>query len=180
MSQAQATPLNLAAARASSGVSLEQISEVTKISLRWLEVIEAEEFGKLPGGVFAISWLRQYARCISFDENLLVARSKQVIDLDTVVTPEALALTLPVKERPSLLQFSLPRVPRVRLRPTNRFLIELLSLFSEVRPVPAGVTPMRPALQRPPYQPASIQWKRVAAAQSEPAQTTVDNIAAVG
>ena len=178
VSQAHAATLNLAEARISSGVSLEQISEITKISVRWLEVIESEEFGKLPGGVFAISWLRQYARCTCFDENLLVERARQIIDLDTVVTPEALALSLPVRQRRGLFRLSIPAIPTVRIRATNRVLLAALRLISAERPV-SRVVEMRPAPQRQAYQPASIQWKR-AASQAEPASTTVDNIAAVG
>ena len=45
-------PLNLAARRAKAGLSLEQIAEMTKISIRFLRAIENEEFPLLPGGIF--------------------------------------------------------------------------------------------------------------------------------
>ena len=48
-------------ARESRSVSLEQISSVTRISVRLLEALENEQFDLLPGGVFTISFVRQYA-----------------------------------------------------------------------------------------------------------------------
>jgi len=72
-----ACPMNLAAARQNLGVSLEQIAESTKISMRFLLAIEAEEYEKLPGGIFATSYLRQYAAAAGADEaNLLAAYSE--------------------------------------------------------------------------------------------------------
>src|SRR5215469_10692947 len=65
--------LDLARFRRKAGVSLEQIAEETKISLRFLRAIEAEEFEKLPGGIFTTSYLRQYAAAIGFNEAELLA-----------------------------------------------------------------------------------------------------------
>ena len=59
--------------RKRAGVSLETISERTKICTRYLRAIESEEFEKLPGGVFSTSWIRQYALAIGFDEKELLA-----------------------------------------------------------------------------------------------------------
>ena len=65
--------LDLPKSRRTKGISLEEIAERTKISLRFLRAIEAEEFEKLPGGIFATSYLRQYAEAIGFDESELLA-----------------------------------------------------------------------------------------------------------
>jgi len=65
--------LNLALSREKAGLSLEAIAEGTKISLRFLRAIEEEEFGKLPGGIFSTSYLRQYAAAIGYDEGELLA-----------------------------------------------------------------------------------------------------------
>ena len=65
--------LDLAKSRKTKGVSLEEIAERTKISLRFLRAIEAEEFEKLPGGIFATSYLRQYAAAIGLPEAELLA-----------------------------------------------------------------------------------------------------------
>lgn len=56
------------------GASLEEIAASTKISLRFLQAIEAEEFEKLPGGIFSTSYLRQYATAIGYDEGALLAQ----------------------------------------------------------------------------------------------------------
>ena len=49
-------------------LDLEAVSRELKISSRMLEAIEAEKFDKLPGGVFAKSFVRQYARLLGLDE----------------------------------------------------------------------------------------------------------------
>ncbi|HYL36293.1 MAG TPA: helix-turn-helix domain-containing protein [Bryobacteraceae bacterium] len=67
-----APALDLRHARKQVGISLDQIAERTKISLRFLQAIEAEEFEKLPGGIFSTSYLRQYAAAIGYDEGALV------------------------------------------------------------------------------------------------------------
>src|ERR1039457_6320710 len=50
------------------GVSLEEIASATKISLRFLEAIEQEDFKKLPGGIFGRSFIRTYAKYLGLDE----------------------------------------------------------------------------------------------------------------
>ncbi len=71
--------LNLRSRRLSKGLTLEQIAENTKISIRFLRAIEAEEFDKLPGGIFNTSYLRQYASAIGFDEaDLLTYYAEQI------------------------------------------------------------------------------------------------------
>jgi hypothetical protein len=65
--------LELAWSRKKAGVSLGDIAEETKISLRFLRAIEDEEFEKLPGGIFSTSYLRQYAMAIGYDEAELLA-----------------------------------------------------------------------------------------------------------
>lgn len=65
--------LGLATIRHNRGISLEQISESTKISLRSLKAIECGDFAKLPGGIYNTSYIRQYAKAIDFDESELLA-----------------------------------------------------------------------------------------------------------
>lgn len=73
--------LNLERFRRSRNIALEQISEATKISGRFLQAIEAEEFEKLPGGIFDISYLRQYAAAIGFEPARLLAYYKTKMGL---------------------------------------------------------------------------------------------------
>jgi len=67
------TNLSLARWRRKKALSLEQISQSTKISVRSLQAIEAEEFKKLPGGIYSTSYIRQYARAIEFDESRILS-----------------------------------------------------------------------------------------------------------
>ncbi len=59
--------LGLATIRSNRGVTLEQIAQATKISIRALRAIEVGEFQKLPGGIYNTSYIRQYAAAIDFD-----------------------------------------------------------------------------------------------------------------
>jgi transcriptional regulator with XRE-family HTH domain len=57
------------AARESRGVTLDEMCAATRISVRLLGAIESERFELLPGGVFSISFVRQYARYVELDED---------------------------------------------------------------------------------------------------------------
>ena len=64
--------LGLATIRRNRGITLEQISATTKISVRCLDAIERGDFKKLPGGIYNTSYIRQYARAIDYDESTLL------------------------------------------------------------------------------------------------------------
>ncbi|HYG81201.1 MAG TPA: helix-turn-helix transcriptional regulator [Pyrinomonadaceae bacterium] len=55
-------------AREARGVTLRQISDQTRISIRYLEAIEANDYKRLPGGIFNRSFIKAYAKQIGFDE----------------------------------------------------------------------------------------------------------------
>ncbi len=55
-------------AREARGISLREISEQTRISTRYLEAIETEDFKRLPGGIFNRSFIKAYARYVGYDE----------------------------------------------------------------------------------------------------------------
>jgi cytoskeletal protein RodZ len=63
---------DLSLLRQQKGISLESIARETRICGRYLEAIERGEFRVLPGGIYDISYLRQYARAIDFDEHALI------------------------------------------------------------------------------------------------------------
>jgi cytoskeletal protein RodZ len=65
--------LGLATIRRNRGISLQQIAESTKISVRSLEAIERGDFRKLPGGIYNTSYIRQYAKAIDYDEGAILA-----------------------------------------------------------------------------------------------------------
>ncbi len=69
--------LALSTIRKNRGISLQEIAEATKISVRALEAIENGDFQKLPGGIYNTSYIRQYARAIDFDEGAILAAYHQ-------------------------------------------------------------------------------------------------------
>lgn len=87
--------------RLAKGLSLDQISRETKISARLLEAIEKDNFETLPGGVFAKSFVRQYARFLGLDEEELAAAVEKSINPAgelpsfTVATPAQPAIKVP-------------------------------------------------------------------------------------
>ena len=75
-----ATLPDLAGMRASKGISLQDIACATKITLRYLQAIERGEFEKLPGGVYNVSYIRQYARCVEIDEGRLLDHYRKTLE----------------------------------------------------------------------------------------------------
>ena len=63
---------SVASIRKISGVSLEEIARNTKLKVTTLKAIEDANFEVLPGGIYNISYIRQYARAIGADEGSLV------------------------------------------------------------------------------------------------------------
>jgi len=55
-------------AREGRGIPLREISDQTRISVRYLEAIESNDYERLPGGVFTRSFIKAYARCVGYDE----------------------------------------------------------------------------------------------------------------
>src|ERR1700748_2276270 len=54
------------------GVSLDEICAATRISTRFLEALEGEEWEQLPGGVFNRGFVRSVARYLGLDEEVLL------------------------------------------------------------------------------------------------------------
>ena len=63
---------SVASIRKVSGISLEDIARDTKLKVTTLKAIEDANFDVLPGGIYNISYIRQYARAIGADESSLV------------------------------------------------------------------------------------------------------------
>jgi cytoskeleton protein RodZ len=55
-------------AREERGIPLREICDQTRISVHYLEAIEADDYKRLPGGVFNRSFIKAYARCVGYDE----------------------------------------------------------------------------------------------------------------
>jgi cytoskeleton protein RodZ len=77
----------LKAEREARGVRLEDIAKQTRVSVRLLSAIESERFDLLPGGVFNVSFIRQYCRHVGLDEDTVIA------DFNALAQPKELAVT---------------------------------------------------------------------------------------
>jgi cytoskeletal protein RodZ len=56
-------------AREARGIALREICDQTRISVHYLEAIEANDYKRLPGGVFNRSFIKAYAKYIGFNEH---------------------------------------------------------------------------------------------------------------
>ncbi len=64
----------LRAERERCGLALEVISSQTKVAVRHLEAVEAEDFGSLPGGVFRKGIVRAYVASLGLDDTVWMER----------------------------------------------------------------------------------------------------------
>jgi cytoskeletal protein RodZ len=114
------------------GLTLDQVSNVTKISARMLKAIETEHFDQLPGGVFNKGFIRAYAKHLGFNdeesisEYLLALRQAQ-IDRQAAVWAES--------PHASALPASQP-VPTKAGRPVAKR--DATTAAAESRPMPRG------------------------------------------
>jgi cytoskeleton protein RodZ len=67
-------------ARLKRNLELNRIADELKISAAMLRAIEEERFDKLPGGVFARSFIRQYARLLEVDESEIEGELTRVLE----------------------------------------------------------------------------------------------------
>src|SRR5256885_6446725 len=66
-------------ARETRGIVLRDISEQTRISMRYVEGIEADDYRRLPGGIFNRSFIRAYAKFIGYDEQEAIEEYTQTL-----------------------------------------------------------------------------------------------------
>lgn len=82
-------------------ISLRQIAEATKIAIRYLEALEANQFDVLPGGLFNKGFIRAYSRFIGIDGEAMVNTYLQEAGPQPAGTGIALAGNPPSMHRPS-------------------------------------------------------------------------------
>jgi cytoskeletal protein RodZ len=75
--------------REKRGITLEAVSDGTKIGTRFLRALEAEQFDQLPGGVFNKGFVRAYAKHIGLDEDKAIADYLAAAGLNVATSPEA-------------------------------------------------------------------------------------------
>src|SRR5215831_1550147 len=126
-------------AREHRGLSYAQIADETRISTRFLEAIENEDFQLLPGGIFNRGFIRTYAQRVGLDPDVAIKEYEQLTKSqqpEQPVTP---------KEAPA---------PTDAKRPTNYYPVAIGALALAVILFYAisregGKTPAPPATQAP-------------------------------
>src|SRR5262245_45328017 len=83
----------LRSARERRRLTLQQVSDETKIPLRYLEALERNDLDALPNGLYRRAQVRAYARAVRMDPRLAIERLER--DLRVVAPVE------PVPERPA-------------------------------------------------------------------------------
>lgn len=78
-------------AREARNISLREISEQTRISMRFLEAIEADDYRSLPGGIFNRSFIKAHARHVGFDEREALEAYARTAREQGVATDEQVA-----------------------------------------------------------------------------------------
>jgi cytoskeleton protein RodZ len=68
-------------------VSLEDISQTTKVAVRSLQALESDAFDQLPGGILSKGIVRSYVRFLGLDESEWVARFLDASGQKTEPTP---------------------------------------------------------------------------------------------
>ncbi|HZZ88909.1 MAG TPA: helix-turn-helix transcriptional regulator [Caulobacteraceae bacterium] len=64
----------LAAARRTLGLSLDEISETTRVRVRHLEALEADRIEQLPSRPFTVGYVRAYAKALGLDADAVASR----------------------------------------------------------------------------------------------------------
>jgi cytoskeletal protein RodZ len=135
-------------AREKKDISLDDVSNVTKISSRMLQAIEQERFDQLPGGVFNKGFIRAYAKHLGLNDEEAVAdylaclRQAQ-IDAHEVWQPDPPAPPRPAAaEKP---RGASPTRPDLKKPELNRPVLNKAA----AKPQPAAPAEELPELQLP-------------------------------
>jgi cytoskeletal protein RodZ len=88
--------LELCRARQRSGKTLADVSNETKIPLHHLMAMERNRFDALPGRVYAVGFVRNYAACVGLDAEPLILRLKAQIHGSEPALP---VISIPARKR---------------------------------------------------------------------------------
>jgi cytoskeleton protein RodZ len=139
-------------------LGLAQISRETKISARLLEAIEKDQFALLPGGVFAKSFVRQYARYLGLDEEELAAEVEKAVHPAGDLPSFTSALSEPAFKVPRIVEWEGGGRSRSSVLPALAMVVAVMLVCSLVYAWwqrsrrPAAVTPPIAAMRKTPAQ----------------------------
>ncbi len=121
---------NLKREREMRGVTLQEMSAATKISTRFLQALEADEFSKLPAGIFTRGFIRAYAQYLGLDEEHVLAEYQLVARPSVQVDLTRLAFSKPQPPRSS------SRAPLMALVVAAALLAAGYTLYRHTRRLP--------------------------------------------
>jgi cytoskeleton protein RodZ len=91
----------LAAARAERGLSVAEVAQRLKFSLRQIEALEADRYEALPGAPFVRGMVRSYAKLLEIDAApLLGSIERSVVAGEVEMLPHDMSVPLPADRRP--------------------------------------------------------------------------------
>jgi cytoskeleton protein RodZ len=85
-------------ARESKGIPFERISAETRISTRFLQAIENEDFHLLPGGIFNRGFIRTYAEHLGLDPEQAIADYQKLAEMPEPSQPVVTAPSAPPRK----------------------------------------------------------------------------------
>ena len=74
-------------AREDAGLTIKDIAAKTRVPIRHLHNLEAENYGELPSLTYVLGFVRNYARSLDLDENALVAQLRSDLSDDGTIHP---------------------------------------------------------------------------------------------
>jgi len=103
-------------AREARGYSLEDIEEKLNIRSKYIFALEEEDFEALPGKVYVLGYVKNYARFLSLDVDAITAEVKEKIDVvdAMAITTIELAPVAPESPKSEVKETSAPRVAQPR------------------------------------------------------------------
>lgn len=119
----------LRAAREQSGLSLRQIADATKLTVRALDALERERIGHLPNGIYRRAIVRAYAREVGLDPEAMLRLFLQQYPDDLPAPPPAKTAR----------GYDPPRPAVGSKRDTSRRMHAALSIIGTLVPIAAGV-----------------------------------------
>lgn len=91
----------LRAAREAAGLSLDQVAQQLKLAQRQVKALEDENFGELPGRTFSRGFVRNYARLLNLDAQLLLSQLPDAAHAPSLVSPTLHSTGAMIAELPS-------------------------------------------------------------------------------
>ena len=162
---------NLRREREMRGVTLEEISASTKISVRFLKALEDEDLARVPGGIFTRSFVRAYAKYLGLDEDHVMAEYHLLVPPKNDTDIFRLAKSAPSHQKEGSRGPMLAVLVAAVLLGSGYLLYLYTRASTEVKPPAAVVAPAVPEPATPPPATPTLDTSAPVVAQGQnPAQ----------